>query len=183
MSIPAVDFAQSIQKQRLNYKAGGFGVNLFFSWFLALTIIFCGCIPFIDKHMHPTILSTCITVVIIIWMIANLVLMNALLKVPGTDIDNNRKNMVAAFNEVYDDLKMNDEGQVIIRSIKYSNNNTKYYYSKREKVITILLDNKDVYLNITSLFRGDLPSPVNGWYNYLKCQQLARIFLSKQAGL
>jgi hypothetical protein len=79
-----------------------------------------------------------------------------LVKIQGSDINSNRKNILSAINELFNNLEIKDSGQNIIRDIKYSTNSK---YNTNSQVITILFDDKDVYLNITSIIKYSSVSP------------------------
>jgi hypothetical protein len=63
---------------------------------------------------------------------------------------------LSAINELFNNLEIKDSGQNIIRDIKYSTNSK---YNTNSQVITILFDDKDVYLNITSIIKYSSVSP------------------------
>ena len=178
MSIPSVDFNKSIERRKLVYNEWKSPIfDRLFTWFIGLTVIAVVIGLLLNNGFDNSIPLICITAAITIWMLGNLLLMDTLVKIPGRDINSNRKNILSSFNELFDDLEIKDSGQNIIRDIKYSTNSK---YNTNSRIITILFDNKDVYLNITSIIKYSSVSPFSGWFNYLKCKQVARAFILKQ---
>ena len=178
MPVPSVDFNKSIERKKLIYIEGkSFIFDRLFTWFIGLTVIAVIIGILLNNGFENAIPLMGITAAITIWMLANLLLMDVLVKVPGNDINSNRKNILSSFNEAFDDLEIKDSGENIIRDIKYSTNSK---YNTNCRVITILFDDKDVFLNITSIIKYSSVSPFGGWFNYLKCKQVARAFILKQ---
>jgi hypothetical protein len=178
MPIPVVDFNKSIERKKLIYNEGKSSIfDRLFTWFIGLTVIVVIVGILLNNGFENAIPLIGITPVITIWMLANLLLMDALVKIPGDDINSNRKYILSSFNELFDNLEIKDSGGNIIRDIKYSTNSK---YNTNCRVITILFNDKDVYLNITSIIKYSSVSPFSGWFNYLKCKQVAWVFILKQ---
>lgn len=178
MPIPSVDFNKSIERKKLVYNEWKSPIfDRLFTWFIGLTVIAVVIGILLNNGFDNAIPLICIAAAITIWMLANLLLMDTLVKIQGCDINSNRKNILSSFNELFDDIEIKDSGQNIIRDIKYSTNSK---YNTNSRIITILFDNKDVYLNITSIIKYNSVSPFSGWFNYLKCKQVARAFILKQ---
>ncbi|SHN34820.1 hypothetical protein [Mucilaginibacter sp. OK098] len=138
MPIPSVDFNKSIERKKLVYNEGDSSIfDRLFTWFIGLTVIVVVIGILLNNGFDNAIPLIGITAAITIWMFANLLLMDKLVKIPGNDINSNRKNILSSFNELFDDLEIKDSGQNIIRDIKYSTNSK---YNTNSRVITILFD-------------------------------------------
>jgi hypothetical protein len=127
-----------------------------FTWFIGLIVIVVAVGILLNNGFENALPLICIAAGITTWMLANLLLMDALVKIQGSDINSNRKNILSAINELFNNLEIKDSGQNIIRDIKYSTNSK---YNTNSQVITILFDDKDVYLNITSIIKYSSVSP------------------------
>jgi hypothetical protein len=127
-----------------------------FTWFIGLIVIVVAVGILLNNGFENALPLICIAAGITTWMLANLLLMYALVKIQGSDINSNRKNILSAINELFNNLEIKDSGQNIIRDIKYSTNSK---YNTNSQVITILFDDKDVYLNITSIIKYSSVSP------------------------
>jgi hypothetical protein len=108
------------------------------------------------------------------WMIANLILMNVFIKIDGKEKEVNRNDMITTLHQYYklNNLDIADEN--IIRDIK------PYKFILNGRIITCLLDNEILYLNITSLQNFNNLTPYSGLYNYYKCKRIARRFRELQ---
>lgn len=104
-----------------------------------------------------------------VWMIINLYLLKALVKIDIGDIAN-KDNIENALNQFYDNLKFEEISENVFQYEKPSSFLKGWY----GKVVTVLVDDYIIYLNVTSLGRGDTPSAIHGLYNYLKCKKIAK---------
>ena len=112
-------------------------------------------------------------VAFMLWMIANAILFNTLIKVNGLNITNNRRAIIKILNEFFH-LNIEDNSQVIIKDVKSSG------FIRWGRVITVLLENDSIYINIQTLGRADALSFFHGFSNYLKCKRIANRFSQVQ---
>jgi hypothetical protein len=164
-----INFDKSIKKRRLIYKDRGVIVDYIITYAGSLLFITLGCMLLVSKFSVMPVVILILTVGFIAWMIANVILFNVLIKVNGKDINTNRNDVIKVLNE-YFNLNIENNDQVIIRNVKLSG----FIYWGR--VITVLLDDDSVYINIQSLGRGDALSFFHGFTNYLKSKRIAKRF-------
>jgi hypothetical protein len=174
MSDPTVNVDKSIKHKRLIYKvAVGIFLDYFFTYLGGSILVICCFAPnFTDKN-HAPLIFVVISCTIAIWMIANLILLNALVKFDGKDLTTNRKDINSVLNAYYSGYTLVSTDK-LIRSVKLSTN------FRWGKIITVILEGETMYLNITTLGRGDGPSPFHGLYNYTRCRSIVKIIKSHQ---
>jgi hypothetical protein len=174
MSIASVNIDKSIQRKRLIYKMTVWVfLDYFFTYLGGSILVICCLAPnFTGKNPTPLIIviASCSGA---IWMIANLVSLSALVKLEGKDIDTNRKDINSVLNAYYSGYTLVSTDR-LIRSVKLSTS------LRWGKIITVILEEETMYLNITTLGRGDGPSPFHGLYNYTRCRSIAKIIKSHQ---
>ncbi len=170
-----VNVDKSIQRKRLVYKVTvGTFLDYFFTYFLgSAVIILCLGPNFTDKNPTPPIILIIISCAVALWMIANLILLNGLVKFKGKDLNTNRKDINSVLNTYYDSNTVITTDR-LIRSVK----STKGF--SFGNIVSIILDDEMVYLNITTLGKDDMPSPFSGLYNYVRCRGIAKIIKSHQ---
>lgn len=118
------------------------------------------------KISHPpgfTVIS-CLTV---LWLIANLILTNSLVKIEGKDITSNRAVIKDCLEAFYNDIDLQPGGQRMIRNFKPAG------WLNWGRIITVIFDENSMFINITTLGRGNSASPFHGLTNYLKCRRIA----------
>lgn len=110
----------------------------------------------------------------ILWMIANMVLLNKLVKIESKGKSANRKVMENTLLKNYNRIRRVRKETTMVRYVK------SYKYGTFEKLITCLYDNDVIYIGTTSRAKTEF-LPVCGLYDYLKSRQIAKQFtLEKQ---
>ena len=176
---PSVNYDKSIKRQRLVYKLS-FGIiyDYFLTYLGSLMLVGMSTlfIPMMINGLHDVFKLTLIVICCVlfdIWMIANLVLTHALVRIDGKDVESNKKAIHTSLVVFYDNIDASRIDGNIIRNIKLS---TSFRWGR---IITILLDDDKVYLNVITLGRYDSPSPFHGLYNYIKCKRIAQMVIDK----
>ncbi|MFI5138528.1 MAG: hypothetical protein ACHQIM_11945 [Sphingobacteriales bacterium] len=174
-----VDINNSIQKGKLVYSSGyGIVFDYFFSYFVAILVIALISVPtFFSKVVQIGYMPRGVIVLVVladIWMIANLVHLNTLVKISGKQKEVNKKDILIALADFY---KLDNliTGADIIQDEKLS--------MPGGRVITCLFDDNAVYINKTTLIKNDGLSPFSGLFNYYRCRQIAKNFTLLQQGL
>jgi hypothetical protein len=178
--VPQVDYERSIKNHRLLYKRTfGFIFDNILTYIASLFLI--GIVALIIPMMingvkNPYKLFFVIICCILFdaWMIINLILTNTLVKIDGKDLEINKKNILETLDAFYDNINSSRIDGNIIRNVKLS---TSFRWGR---IITVLLNEDIVYLNIITLGRYDSMSPFHGLSNYLKCRRIAQSFELKQ---
>jgi hypothetical protein len=167
-----IDYAKSLQKQRLVYQTN-LTVVFEYIWYCFVLLVTMGPVtmPIIFKPAnvsHISIYYIIFCAVFDSWMISNLFYLNAFVKIPGTDHD----GLIRVLSEFYK-LRNLDIKDFKIRDVRLVG----FFHGGR--VITVLLNKEIMYLNVTTLLRYDGLSCFNGLYNYYKCKRIAKRFESK----
>ena len=107
---------------------------------------------------------------IALWLLVGLLLLNKLVVVKGTNPLDNRKLIIQILNNKFPKLKLDDSGQLIIR---YDLKTGLFNWGKR---ITVIFQDENIYLNITTLGRYDIKSPFHSVFHYLTLKSIAKQF-------
>lgn len=176
---PPIDYKKSIEKKALVYKITFKVVFDHFLMFLAsfmLIGIATLIIPVLIYEVNdPLKLAVFITVCLAvdIWMGANLVLFNRLICIKGLDSTSNKENVISLLDEIYDNIYLGKSDKNIIRAIQPP---TDFTWGR---IITVLLNGNEIYINFTTLGRGISLSPFNGFSNHVKCKRIAKAFIDE----
>ena len=168
-----IDLKKSISNKRLTYKSGVERTDFPIMLFCSIIMIGLALILLVTKFKVMPIPVLLLVIGFISWMMANVILFNTLVKVIGIDINNNRSDIICVLNE-YFNLNLFDNNQTIIREIRSSG------FIHWGRIITVLLDDNSVYINIKTVGRADGISPFHGFTNYLKCKRIEKQFLQLQ---
>jgi hypothetical protein len=80
---------------------------------------------------------------------------------------------VITLNSYFDNLEFQIDQDKIIRSAKPTGRPI------WGRAITVLLDDRFIYLNIATLGKGESPAFIFGFSNYLKARRIAKLFKSQ----
>ena len=162
-----INFQKSIDKKRLVYKTKSMVADYIITYIGSLFFIVLAGILLATKITVMPLWMLALVVGFIIWMIANATFFNVLIKVDGLDVNSNRSDIIKVLNEFFH-LNIEDKGQMIIKDVKLSG------FIHWGRVVTVLLDNNSVYINIQTLGRADALSFFHGFTNYLKSNRIGR---------
>ncbi|HTE00020.1 MAG TPA: hypothetical protein VK668_12080 [Mucilaginibacter sp.] len=101
--------------------------------------------------------------------------MNKLVFIRGKDDESNRIDILKALEGKYPDITFSSGNPCLIRGEKPEGR-----WTQRGKIISIILDESNLYINILSTYRAGRFSVFNGLSNYLKCKSIAKSFTSYQ---
>jgi hypothetical protein len=173
-----INLSKSIRYNRLYYKkttAAVFDQVLNYS---AIMLLFLAAtLPLLIKPAGMYHLSRTHTVLIIsfvTYLCCTLYLMNKLVKAKGLNLYHNRKDIETVLGRYFEHLVPEDCGEGVLRYVKLSG------FVTWGRIITVLFDKDNVYLNITTLGRADSASIFHGLTNYIKCRQIMRKFKRTQ---
>jgi hypothetical protein len=167
---PEINYEKSIKRHRLIYKITFWRVvKVIIDSFLFLVLIGLLSIPIfrIVKGLPTPIGIVGCSALLICWMISNALLNNTFIKIKGKKLDDNKKDILSTLNEFFSnyDFKVNNEK--MMRSFTPQGNPI------WGRIITILFNENDMYLNITSLGKTNSPTIVHGLINYIKAKRIA----------
>ncbi|WP_179412136.1 hypothetical protein HDF19_02530 [Mucilaginibacter sp. E4BP6] len=170
---PEINYNKSLEKHRLIYKITGWLIfSLVFGYAFYLLMMFAAFQPLlhlITGHAEPIGLITC-SLLVVSLMIFNIFCNNAFTKIEGKNLEDNKRYILLTMDEFFSnyDFKVNDDK--IMRSFMPKGSPI------WGRIITILFDGNDMYLNITSLGKSNSPTLVHGLINYLKARRIKKYF-------
>jgi len=179
-SVLPINYQQSIAKKRLVYKlTPGLIFTYLYSALNTLMFLVLVTMPaFVKFSDNLTRLLPFYIVFIIVfycWAIANIVLLNAFVKIEGTNADNNRKDIIEALSKYFKLENLDETSNGVIRDIRLP------WAFRNGRAITCLLDGNMIYLNLVRLMRPSSISVYSAVYMRYKCKQVAKEFQKLQA--
>jgi len=165
----SINLQRSIEKRRLIYENRTMIADYIITYIGFLFFIILAGILLVTKITVMPFWVFGFVVGFIIWMIANATLSNFLIKVDGRDVTSNRQDIITVLNDFFH-LNIEDSDQIVIENVKLSG------FIHWGRVITLLLDNNSIYINIQTLGRSDAISFFHGFTNYLKSRRIAKRF-------
>jgi hypothetical protein len=174
----AIDYNKSIKKKRLVYKTG-YSIVFEYIWYWLIILFSAGVVtlPAIVKPAnvsHISIYYILFCIVFDFWLMLNVFFLNAFVEIQGQQKDLNKEDIINTLSEFYNLKNLNTSGNKIIRYVRL----TGFFHGGR--VVSVLLKDDIIYLNITTLLRYDGLSCFNGLYNYYKCRRIANRFKELQ---
>lgn len=167
---------KSIQRGRLVFHLNtGLLINKVFENLVWLIFLALPLLPLMNKSSKLTFTSLCLTVAFVIFMLVSLYLMNHLILIKGSNPTLNRLKMVQILKHRYPSLKIDDSGQNII---KFKKETGLFTWGKE---ITVLFEEKQVYINSTTLGRYHMKSPVHSIFNTISTLQIRKDFQQAEA--
>ena|ERR1700748_918072 len=109
-----INFQKSIDKKRLVYKTNSIVADYIITYIGSLLFITLAGILLATKITLMPFSIVILVFAFIIWMIANLILLNVLVEIKGSGIESNRKEIIKLINDRFK-LNIEDQGQTIIR--------------------------------------------------------------------
>lgn len=176
---PFIDYEKSVAKQKLVYKITIWIIwDSVISYFIMLLFIFLGLLPLVALFTgsHVPLLLSCFCLIYLAWMLANILLRNAFVKIIGTDDDNNQSVIKETLNSFYnDDLDFQIADKKMLRSMVPTGS------VSWGRVITVVFDKNIILLNITTLGKGNAVSFLHGYSNYVKARRFLKYYNSSPA--
>jgi hypothetical protein len=177
-----INYEKSIKRQRLIYKMS-FDVvfDYFFVFAIALFLIAAITIPAIIKPVNISRVSIFYIIPVItidLWIIVNVILTNSLIKINIDQSQLDKNGIELVLSNYFKNITLQKDGQKIFRFRKNSGLFTGIF----PKIITVLLAEQCIYINITALGRFDTLSPFHGLANYIKCKRIKEFSETKSIG-
>ncbi|MDN3580601.1 hypothetical protein [Mucilaginibacter flavus] len=172
-TIPQVNYPKSIIKNKLIYKiTGGVIFDYVISYSIMSVFLFVFLIPILTSisGSKELIWAVPICVAIELFMVLSMFYRNAFVITKGEDISQNKQKITEVLDAFYADLDYQVNDELIMRSI------TPVGSPIWGRIITILFDDNLIYLNITSLGKGNTTSTAHGFLNYLKARKIAAYY-------
>jgi hypothetical protein len=165
-----INIDKSIKKGRLVYMLTIELILDYIFGLIATVLVLIGVYLYMFNATRSTSLWVAAPVfgILIMWMIANIVLAKRLIPIKQPANWQERRKLQSILNGYYPRLK----------SVYEDKNMAKYYQEPRvigmSKLITIIYNKENIYLNISSLGKGDGPLPFSGLYNYIKARRIVK---------
>lgn len=164
---------ESINKKRLIYPID---FEVIFSYlmmyFLSLILPVCTVMVFISDKQHnrePLISFYIIAILIDLWMIAGIYYTNKLVHFSDETLIDRQKDIISILKDYYPDTEFYANNSNLIRGEKEIG-----WLKMRARIITVILDGDNIYVNILNTYRGENFSPIQGVYNYFRSKKLTR---------
>jgi hypothetical protein len=160
---------KSAQRGRIVYKlTAGLVFDYMIMYLLAWTlpVISVKLILFPSRYDHSPFFLHFIFIMIDAWFIISLYFMNKLVVFQGGSFDKNKNEIMSVLKDKYPDISFTSGNPNLIRGKK------KVGYL-RDRIITIILDENNIYINILNTYRSTGFSFYHGLFNYFKSQRLA----------
>ena len=172
MSKKASKTEKSIKNQRLVYKiTTWFIIRTLISYIITIALIICflplfklfdGPYGYIERFLCSGLL--------ILWMLTSIYLKNKLVRIEGKNLAENKENILSTMDNFFSkyDFKINNE--------KMMRSSTPTNRSEWGRLITILFDDKIMYLNITTLSLLNWPILTHGPVNFIMAKRIAKYY-------
>jgi len=173
---PIVDYEKSIKRNRLVYKiTPEYIFDSILSWIVMGFYITIGLIPLLFKLTngnHAPILVMIIALLYLLWMISNMLLRNTLVKIEGTNVIENKQHLLDTMDAYFSNYDFSVNDNKMMRSYMPTGNPI------WGRIITILIDENSMLLNVATLGKGNFPTFAHGLWNFLKAKRIAKYFKS-----
>jgi len=168
---PEVNYEKSIKRHLLVYKiTPGFVISSIISYILFIVFVIGPLLICIQSTGPNSLIVRCCCILFVLWMVSNVVLKNACVKIEDKSIKGNKENILATMDHFFSDYDF------IINDDKMMRSFTKTPSMIWGRIITILIDNDVLYLNISSTGKSDSPTLTHGLFNYLKAKRIAKYY-------
>ena len=169
-----VDYQKSIEKQRLVYKRSSDSTFEYVLFYLVMITVLGSSLAgvFIPVVLGDFTVIYIIPIVLLFdaWFVANAILLNAFIKIKGNQTKDHKKDIIKAIGESLELENLDQPETNMIRDVRLSG------FLQSGRVVTCVFDQDTIYLNITSLMRGNALSIFGGLYNYYRCKSIAEDF-------
>jgi len=168
----SISIDKSIEKKRLVYQ---FDVEIIFLYiffyFMSLGLPVVTVMVFIsDKqhHREPLMPFYIFFTFIDFWMIAGMYFANKLYQFNTSNLIEHKGEITSLLEQYYPGIEFHTEGSNLIRGEKELG-----WLKMRARIITIILTDESIYVNILNTYRGENFSPIQGLYNYYRSKMLS----------
>lgn len=178
-----INYTKSIQKQRLVYDINSKLIVSYIVCYISAVVLLVMLLAIFGELFAdgansilyiPAVLPI-IVIILLCWIVVSLILLNSTVKIQGRSKETNKTDIVAILWRRYKLKNLDITDENMIRDIK------PYVFIFNGRVITCLFDNKDIYLNITSVQNYNNFSPFSAIYNFCRCKRIAKDFQKLQS--
>jgi hypothetical protein len=169
-----IDFEKSVKRQRLTYKAKPLVIlSQVYDWFMWLLLV-CINVYFLftalallitrDQFSSSILITILILFTTFIGLVAGLYYLNKFLVINCSAPERDRKRVIELLNEKYPKINFDRSGQ---RINQYYKRVGLFSWGRR---IVVLLEGENIYINMATLGRYDVPSAFHSVVNYWRLQ-------------
>ncbi|MHA4806944.1 hypothetical protein ACX0G9_02495 [Flavitalea flava] len=170
-----IDFERSIQKRRLIYKGTLMQRLIIFgeSHLLGILLLIISLLLFIYLLLNSTKLAALLAILPILFIIISMMLINKLVKTEGTELRKNQTEIIGLLLRRFPGIQRHNCSEKIILITNAPKSFT------IDKEILILLENQNVYMNITMAGFGNIKYVTFAIPNYLRSKLVLRKFYKR----
>jgi hypothetical protein len=167
-----LNIVKSILRQRLTYKVTFSYIFDYLFLLLAVGFPLLVCYIFSKNATHnlsqntSLYLTYTILTIIALWLFTNIYFTNVLVKIKGGYTANNKVELHSLITKKFKRLNKTVELDNLVAYYREPK------FAGLSILITCIFNDNDIYLNISSLGRGDGPLPFSGLYNYFRAKKL-----------
>ncbi|MES2426718.1 MAG: hypothetical protein V4560_07070 [Bacteroidota bacterium] len=142
------------------------------TYFLALIFPFASIMIwfFPKRNNGPLGLGDLLMLLVDLWLLLHLYLMNKMVVVTGNSLESNKHCITETLEERYSGIEFSSENPNVITVQKPDG------WIRRGKIITIILNNNDLYINTLSTARWGSLSSFLGPIDYFRSKSIAKSF-------
>ena len=164
---------ESIKKKRLIYQIDGEIIFLYIMmYFMSLILPITTILILISDIQHNRNLLIPFYIVFVfidLWMLAGIYYTNKLYQFYDQTFIKHKNEIISLLKAYYPDTEFYSESPDLIRGEKEIG-----WLKMRARIITVILTNDSIYVNILNTYRGENFSPFQGVYNYYRSKILIR---------
>lgn len=166
---PRLDLQKTIQKQRLTYKKN---YTFFSHWLLNngrwIILLFLPILLAFNPKNYIGILGIVVVALWIVFISMGMYFTNSLVLIRGSNLEDNRTQIIELIRHKFPKLIINETGKNIIYCRKETG------FTTWGKQITIILNDTDLLVNLTTTGRFEIKSPFHSLSNYIKMKRLSK---------
>ena len=167
---------KSILRERMVYKfkLAQFLDDSLFAYFIVyvpfIVTIRLWFFPSDNDHQFGPIFFGCL-VLIDAWMLMNAYFIHKLVVFKGVGLKENSAAILKTLNELYPDITFSSGNSNLIRGQQKET-----FWKRKVKIISVLLDQSNVYINVLPTFKGGSLYLFGGIISYLRSRKIANEF-------
>jgi hypothetical protein len=162
---------KSILKRRLVYKhTTELLLNRLFENFIWVALLLVPILILMNKKNNIPIEGLVVLISFCLFLLIGIYFINCLVVIDGVNLEENRTKIIKLIQEKYPELQVDGSGQNIISCRKQAGITT------WGKQITVIFDNNQMLINLTTLGRNNIKSPFHALFNNMKMRSLKSKF-------
>ncbi|WP_413997770.1 hypothetical protein ACMDB5_08185 [Flavobacterium sp. W1B] len=172
-----IDKQKSVHKERIIFKPNWdyflektIEIGIYSTWTIASILLI------LNPKNAISLYATIIVIILNILLLISWYYIYKLLKIEIPNPEKNRSLFVGILKKRFPELHINDNGLYMLRS-KKSNGSFSW-----GKLLTVIFDENQIFINLTTLGRNETKSPFHSIANYIKLKSIEKEFNNKING-